>query len=312
MQNFLLLLSAGGSALNSWNSVSWNEISSTAIFTRPILPSYPGLTPVAVLDIVVFAFLLYQFFMAVRGRRAARIFIGLVSILAIYGVVTLLGLELMRATLSTLAPYTPFALIVLFQSEIRRALARIGGVRWISVESRLQRREYLEELVIGVVNLQHKKTGALIVVERDVGLRSFIESGIRLDAWLSGDLIEAIFQHGSALHDGAVIVQGSKIAAAACFLPLTLRATARDLGTRHRAAIGITEEGDCLSIIVSEETGSLSVAAFGEMERNISEERLRQVLQEHILQGKTPPQGRDVKYRDEQFEREAARDARAD
>ena len=250
--------------------------------------------------------------MAVRGRRAARIFIGLVSILAIYAVVSLLGLELMRATLSTLAPYTPFALIVLFQSEIRRALARIGGGRWLSVESRLQRREYLEELVIGVVNLQHKKTGALIVVEREVGLRSFIESGIRLDAWLSGDLIEAIFQHGSALHDGAVIVQGSKIAAAACFLPLTLRATARDLGTRHRAAIGITEEGDCLSIIVSEETGSLSVAAFGEIERHITQERLERVLDEHILQGKTPERGRDVRYRDQQLEREAVRNARAD
>ena len=154
--------------------------------------------------------------------------------------------------------------------------------------SHLQRREYLEELVIGVVNLQHKKIGALIVIEREVGLRSFIESGIRLDAWLSGDLIEAIFQHGSALHDGAVIVQGSKIGAAACFLPLTLRATARDLGTRHRAAIGITEEGDCLSIIVSEETGCISVAAFGEIERNVTQERLERVLDEHILQGMTP------------------------
>ena len=113
--------------------MSWNEISSTAIFTRPILPSYPSLTPVAVLDILVFAFLIYHFFMAVRGRRAARILIGLVAILAMYGIVSVLGLELMRATLSTLAQYTPFALIVLFQSEIRRVLARIGGVRWLSV-----------------------------------------------------------------------------------------------------------------------------------------------------------------------------------
>lgn len=285
------------------------------VLSSPILSSLPGLTPVALIDICIFAFLIYQFLMAVKGRRAAHILFGLLTIVAIYGLVSFLQLELMRATMATLAPYVPFALIVLFQSEIRRLLARLGGGRWLSVGGRLQKREFTEELVLALTQLQQQKVGALIVVERDIGLRSFIESGVLMEAFLSRDLLLTIFHPGSAMHDGAVIVQGDKIAAAACFLPLTVKAAlARHLGTRHRAGIGVTEETDCLSLIVSEETGRMSVAAFGEIELDVSPERLEARITEHLIRRKAAEaRQREQTWRqDQHLEREAARDATAD
>jgi len=291
-----------------------------SVFSNSILSSLPRLTPVAILDIVVVATLIYQFLMAVRGRRAAHILVGLITVFAIYAAVSFLGLELMRSALSHLAPYAPFALIVLFQSEIRRILARLGGRRWISVGGRLQNREFIEELVMALTQLQQQKIGALVVIERDIGLRTFIESGVLMEAVLSRDLLLSIFHPGSALHDGAAIVHGNKIGAAACFLPLTVKpALARQLGTRHRAAIGVTEEADCLSLIVSEETGRISVAAFGEIEIDVSSERLEERIIEHLIQRKsgeirqTGPASREEHIREEHLlEREAARDARAD
>src|SRR5262249_44931412 len=153
--------------------------------------------------------------------------------------------------LAYLAPYTAIAVIVMFQSELRRLLARLGRRRWLTLGSRLQRRESHDEILLALPVLSGSKTGALIVVERDIGLRTFIESGLALDANISRDLLLAIFQHNGALHDGAVIVQADRIAAAACFLPLSSNPNlARTLGTRHRAGIGITEESDCMSLIV--------------------------------------------------------------
>jgi diadenylate cyclase len=283
--------------------------------SQPILSSLPRLTPFAILDILIAACLIYQFLMAVRGRRAAHILMGLVTVFGIYAAVSALGLELMRSTMAYLAPYAPFALIVLFQSEIRRLLARLGGRRWLSVGGRLQKREFTEELVMAITQLQQQKVGALIVVERDIGLRSFIESGVPLEAFLSRDLLLTIFHPGSALHDGAVILQRDRIAAAACFLPLTIRpALARHLGTRHRAAIGVTEETDCLSLVVSEETACISVAAFGDIELDVTPERLEQRITEHLIRRKIPQlRPKQQAWREEQhLEREAARDARAD
>jgi diadenylate cyclase len=216
--------------------------------------------------------------------------------------------------LATVAPYAPFALIVLFQSEIRRLLARLGGRRWITLGGRLEKREFIEELVLTFTQLSQQKTGALVVIERDIGLRSFIESGVLLEAFLSRDLLLTIFYPGSALHDGAVVVQGERIAAAACFLPLTVRpAIARDLGTRHRAAIGVTEETDCLSLVVSEETGRISVAAFGEIEMDITPERLEERITDHLIRrkGAEPKRQRSAREED-RLEREATRDAHAE
>jgi diadenylate cyclase len=280
--------------------------------SQPIPPLPSHLTFVDVLDIVIVAFLIYQFLMAVRGRRAAHILLGVLTLVGIYAVVDALGLELVRTVLASLAPYVPFALIVLFQSEIRRLLARMGGVRWLSVGGRLQKREFTEELVLALSQLSEKQVGALVVLERDIGLRSFIESGVPLDACMSRDLLMTIFHPGSALHDGAVIIQGDRIAAAACFLPLTVKpALARHLGTRHRAAIGVTEETDCLSLIVSEETGRISVAEGGEIEANVNLKRLERRISAHIMRGrKADAPAADGSTARERHE--AVQDARAD
>jgi diadenylate cyclase len=188
-------------------------------------------------------------------------------------------MELLRTILATLAPYTAFGLIVMFQSEIRRLLARIGQRRVLAFGTRLHRRETVEEILLAVQQLSSQKVGALIVLEREVGLRTFVESGVALDAAVSRDLLLSIFYPGSAMHDGAVIIQGDRVSAAACFLPLTMNPELmRFLGTRHRAGIGITEETDCISVIVSEETGRISIAARNEIEYDVTLERVEQRL----------------------------------
>jgi diadenylate cyclase len=243
------------------------------------LPVIPKLTFTSVIDILVVAVLIYQLLLIVRGRRAAYVLSGLWVLTIVYLLAMYAHLELLRSVLAGLAPYTAIALIVMFQSELRRLLARIGRSRWLGLGGQLERREVVDEILLAVEQMAELKTGALIVVERDIGLRTFIESGVALNANVSRDLICAIFQPGGALHDGAVILQGEHIAAAACFLPLTMNpGMLRKHGTRHRAAIGITEETDCLAIIVSEETGHVSMAARGELEPDVSIDRVRERL----------------------------------
>jgi diadenylate cyclase len=187
----------------------------------------------------------------------------------LYWVALWSGLEVLRTLLSYIVPYIALAVIVLFQSEIRRTLARMGRKRWFG--KGYQRPESTDEILLAVNRLAQEKVGALIVLERDIGLRTFVESGVRLDAHLSRDLLLSVFYPGNALHDGAVIVQKDTVAAAACFLPLSTNpALSTKLGTRHRAAIGITEETDCLSVVVSEGSGRISVAAFGDLEPGLT------------------------------------------
>jgi len=237
----------------------------------------PKLTVASVIDIVAVAFLLYQFILLVRGRRSAPVAAGVVILILVYLVAAALRLDLLRTLLAALAPYTIFALIVVFQSELRRMLARLGRRRAFG-SIPVERRERNEDIVLAVTQLSQQKTGALLVVERNIGLRTFIESGVAVDARLSRDLVVSIFHKGGLLHDGAVIVQGDRIAAASCFLPLTTNpALSSQFGTRHRAAIGITEEADCLSIVVSED-GPISLAAYGEIEQDVKPERVREVL----------------------------------
>lgn len=247
------------------------------------LPGADKLSLTAVVDILAVAFLIYQFLMMVRGRRSAHILTGIGMLVVVYLVSVRMRLDLLRTILATLAPYTALALIVMFQSELRRLLARIGRRRWSGFGSRIQHRESFDEIILAAQQLSQERTGALIVLERDIGLRTFIESGVALDAHLSRDLLLAIFQPGGALHDGAAIVQGDRVAAAACFLPLTMNpAVYRELGTRHRAGIGITEEADCLAVIVSEQTGRVSVAAFGEIRMDLHPDQLRERLSHHF------------------------------
>lgn len=234
------------------------------------LPSFPSLDATGIIDILVVAFLVYQCLMVVRGTRAGPILLGILIMVSLYAVALWGGLEATRTLLSFIVPFIGLAVIVLFQSEIRRTLARLGRKRWLGLGGGFRGPDS-SEIMLAVEQFMQQRTGALIVLERDIGLRTFIESGVRLDARVSRDLLLSIFYPGLPLHDGAVIVQKDRVAAAACFLPLTTNPSlSRKLGTRHRAAIGITEETDCLALVVSEETGRLSIAAFGEIAPGLS------------------------------------------
>ena len=168
----------------------------------------PSLTPASVVDILVVAFLIYQALMIVKGTRAGHILIGILIMVALYVVALYTGLEALRSVLSYIVPYLALAVIILFQSEIRRTLARLGRKRWFA--RGYQRPEFTEDILIAVRRLAADKTGALIVIERDIGLRTFVESGVRLDALLSSNLLLAVFHPGGALHDGAAIVQRTR------------------------------------------------------------------------------------------------------
>jgi diadenylate cyclase len=243
------------------------------------LPEIPKLTITAVVDILAVAVFIYQFVVIVRGRRSAYVLNGIWILGMVYLVAVWTRLELLRSVLATLAPYTAIALIVMFQSDIRRVLARLGRNRWLGLGGQLERREMVDEIILALQQMSELKTGALIVIEQEIGLRTFIESGVPLDASLSRDLLCAIFHQGAALHDGAVIVQGDRIAAAACFLPLTTNPIMqRRMGTRHRAAIGITEETDALALVVSEETTQIAIASRGDLEPDVSLDRVRERL----------------------------------
>ena len=254
----------------------------------PRLPRFPSsafssLSVSGVIDILVVAFVVYQALMVVRGTRAGHILVGILTIVLIYAISVWGGLEALRSLLSFIVPYLGIAIIVLFQSEIRRTLARIGRRNMFGLRKGFRAPESTSEIVMAIEHLAAQKTGALIVLERDIGLRTFVESGIWLDAQISRDLLLTIFETGLRLHDGAVIIQKERIAAAACFLPLTTNpALSSTLGTRHRAAIGITEETDCLSLIVSEETGRISAAARGELIPGLSPADVEEIINRHF------------------------------
>jgi diadenylate cyclase len=190
--------------------------------------------------------------------------------------------------MNTLLPYTVFALIVVFAAEIRQALARLGRGLTLSRGAGSEADAY-DDIVLAANLFCQNQTGALIVIEREIGLRTYIESGVPLDARLSYDLLATIFRPSAPLHDGAVIVQNDRVAAAACFLPLSMNPVlSTQLGTRHRAGIGVTEETDAIAVIVSEETGSISLAVSGKIERDLTVEQLRDRLGE-LLRRYVPP-----------------------
>src|SRR5580700_1648175 len=250
------------------------------MFPAFLIFAFPRLGLTAILDIVAVALVLYQLLQIVRGTRAAHILVGILTVIVIYQIALQLGLETLRSMLSSLAPYTAIALIVLFQQEIRRALGRLGRKRLLGG---YHAPESTDEILLAIAVLSREKYGALIVMERDIGLRTFVESGVRLDAQVSRDLLLSIFMPGTALHDGAVIIQKDRIAAAACFLPLSVRPEISSrLGTRHRAGLGITEESDALAIIVSEETGAISVASGSELESGVTIERAEERIRRHF------------------------------
>jgi diadenylate cyclase len=241
-----------------------------------LMASLPKLTLVAAVDILLVAFLIYQLLLVVRGTRAAHILVGLLLLGILYYTSRMLGLETLHSLMTNLIPYSMLAILVLFQSEIRRTLGRLGRRPFLRI-TQVRRSEAYDDVLLAIAHLSEARIGALIVVERDIGLRTFIESGVALDARLSYDLLLAVFHPGGPLHDGAVIIQQDRVAAAACFLPLTTNpALASQLGTRHRAAIGVTEESDCVAFVVSEVNGRISIAGGGAIEMGVEPEELRE------------------------------------
>jgi diadenylate cyclase len=241
-----------------------------------------------VIDILLVAFVIYQFLMLVRGTRAAPMLVGVAAVALGFYVARIGELTTLSWLISTLLPYVVFALIVVFQSELRHALANLGSRLTLS-RARSSESDAYDDIVLAANLFAQNQTGALIVIEREIGLRTYIESGVPLDARLSYDLLATIFRPSAPLHDGAVIVQKDRIAAAACFLPLSMNPVlSTQMGTRHRAGIGITEETDAIAVIVSEETGAISLAVAGNFERDLTVEQLRERLST-LLRRYVPP-----------------------
>jgi diadenylate cyclase len=242
---------------------------------------WPQLSLNAVIDILVVAFLIYQFLSLIRGTRAAPMLLGVSTLVIAFYAAHLLGLRTVDWLVTNVLPYAIFALIVVFQAEIRHALARLGRKLAFSRLQSANGLESYDDIVLAANLFSQNQTGALMVIEREIGLRTYIESGVPLDAQLSYDLLATIFRPSAPLHDGAVIIRKDRIAAAACFLPLSMNPLlSTQLGTRHRAGIGITEETDAISVVVSEETGAISLAVGGNVDRDITPERLRERLAE--------------------------------
>ena len=253
-----------------------------------VIASFPHLTMTNVIDILLVAFVIYQFLMLVRGTRAAPMLVGVAAVALGFYIARVGRLTTLSWLVSTLLPYVVFALIVVFQSELRHALANLGSRLTLSRAPSSESDAY-DDIVLAANLFSQNQTGALVVIEREIGLRTYIESGVPMDARLSYDLLATIFRPSAPLHDGAVIVQKDRIAAAACFLPLSMNPVlSTQMGTRHRAGIGITEETDAIAVIVSEESGAISLAVSGNFERDLTVEQLRERLST-LLRRYVPP-----------------------
>ena len=252
-----------------------------AVLTRvsmpPVITSWQQGAWIA-LDILLVALLIYQVLVMIQGTRAVPMLVGLTVVAVTFYFARIGELTTLNWVVSHFLPYIVFALIVVFQSEIRHILADLGR-RLTFLSNSSQDTDSYDDIVLAANLFSQHQTGALIVIEREIGLRTHIESGVPLDARLSYDLLATIFRPSAPLHDGAVIVQRDRIAAAACFLPLSMNPLlSTQLGTRHRAGMGITEETDAIAVICSEETGAISFALGGRIERDLTVEQLRERL----------------------------------
>jgi len=246
------------------------------------------LSLISIIDILLVAIIIYELLALVKGTRASLMLVGVATLGLAFYLSRMGELTTLNWLLSTLLPYTVFALIVVFAPELRQVLTRLGRSLAFSRMSSSEAEAY-DDIVLAANLFCQNQTGALMIIEREIGLRTYIESGVPLDAHLSYDLLATIFRPSAPLHDGAVIIQNDRVAAAACFLPLSMNPVlSTQLGTRHRAGIGITEETDAIAVIVSEETGSISLAVGGKIERDLSIEQLRSRMGE-LLRRYVPP-----------------------
>jgi diadenylate cyclase len=228
-----------------------------------------------ILEIALLWYFIYMALSFIKGTRTEQLLKGVIIIIIIFIATQQLQFEALNWVITRLFPISVIALLVIFQPELRRGLARLGqfGVYEDDIEA-------IEEVSKAVISMTKKKTGALIVIEREVGLKTYIETGITIDSRVSKELLVSIFMPKGPLHDGAVIIKRDRVVAAGCLLPLTQEASylSTSLGTRHRAAIGLTEETDALCIVVSEETGTISLSVNGHLTRNIEKDHLATML----------------------------------
>ncbi|HVO11913.1 MAG TPA: diadenylate cyclase CdaA [Vicinamibacteria bacterium] len=232
-----------------------------------------------VLDILLVALIVYELLQFIRGTHAVQIALGGLVLVVLYWGSVLFNLQTVNWLLRTFLPFLVFGIIVVFQAEIRKGLAHLGRTPFLGGAARKRQEEIVDEVVLATTTLAGERTGAIIVLEREMGLRSYIETGIALDAVVTYDLLVSIFHPATPLHDGAVVIQGNRVAAAACFLPLTVNPElSRTLGSRHRAAIGLSEDTDAVAVVVSEETGTVSVVEAGRIRRGLDGPALKQDL----------------------------------
>ncbi len=230
------------------------------------------------IDILIVAFAIYWLLLLIRGTRAIQIVVGLIVLFAANLVSMVFQLVTVRLILDSFIPYAVLIIVILFQNDIRRALARVGRGFFRAV-SAVHDSQIVEEIVRAAQILSQRRLGALLVLERETGLDDQIEAGTVIDSEVSKELLVALFQPSSPLHDGAVVIQEGRVAQAGAILPLTLKSDLPEgVGTRHRAAVGITEETDALVVVVSEETATISVVLGGEMVQDLDGPRLRVVL----------------------------------
>jgi diadenylate cyclase len=263
-----------------------------------------------VIDIIIVAVLIYELLRLVHGTRAVQMAVGLGLVGFLYELSSWLGLTTVQWVLRNAVLYLGFAVIVLFQHEIRAALTHLGNNIRIPFTGTKRSgnpfgQEWYDEVVLAATTLASEKTGALMVFERDVGLKTYIESGIRLDAKVNYDLLVTIFNTHTPLHDGAAIISNNRVAAACCFLPLTQNPLiSRELGTRHRAAIGVTEDTDSFAVIVSEETGVISFAKEGRLKRNLDGPSLRSLIQQAMEPWRSDAESEELEAEERERERE--------
>ena len=265
-----------------------------------LLHQYPIKLVLLIIDLSIVIFLGYKLLQIVRDTRAWQLLKGIVFLIIATALSGLLQLNILNFILSSCMTYGALLLIVVFQPELRRALEQLGTsklTRFFGIDKDIatKTRENIYKIVIAVTELAKTKTGALIVIERDIQLKDIISSGIYMNGDISPQLLVNIFTPNTPLHDGAVIISENKIAAAACMLPLASdKDIAKELGTRHRAAIGISKESDAIAIVVSEETGKISIAKDGTLIADLKEEALKKILIKHIVAKRFPQDNRDA------------------
>ncbi len=235
------------------------------------------------IEVAIIAYLFYRLLLLLRRTQAMRMVWGLVVLGLFFLFANLAGFQTLDWLLSTGSGYIVIAIIVLFQNEIRRMLTQLGRTAYFRSMRRGGDIDPIDEIVTAAIGMGAHRHGAIIVFEREMSLRQYAEAGITLDATVSYDLLVSIFNPATPLHDGSVIIRQGRVAAAACFLPLTLNPRlSRELGSRHRAAIGISEETDCVAVVVSEETGKISIIVDGRLERDVDGEALAGRLHEPL------------------------------